>query len=62
LDPSSGTAELTATGSFNDLFLAKYTSTGNYLWSFNLTGSNFPDNGQALGILSDNSIVLGAIY
>jgi hypothetical protein len=61
-DPSSSTAELTATGSFNDIFLAKYSSTGNYLWSFNLTGSNSPDNGQALGILSDNSIVLGAIY
>ncbi|MEX1187957.1 MAG: T9SS type A sorting domain-containing protein [Bacteroidia bacterium] len=61
-DPSSGSAELTATGNFNDLYLAKYTGNGNYLWSFNLTGSNFPDNGQALGVLSDNSIVLGAIY
>jgi hypothetical protein len=62
LDPSAAVSELTATGSFNDLFLAKYTSTGNYIWSFSLEGSNFPDNGQALGILSNNSIVLGAIY
>lgn len=62
LDPSANEALLTATGSFNDIFLAKYTSNGSHIWSFSISGSNFPDNGQALGILSNNSIVLGAVY
>lgn len=61
LDPSENEALFTTSG-FNDIFIAKYTNDGDYIWAFSLEGSTLPDNGQCLAIQDDNSIVLGAIF
>ena len=58
-DPSSATANLDDAGG-NDIFVAKYDSSGNYLWAISLGGSN-NDNGYALKIDdSDNVILTGS--
>ncbi len=49
-DPSASTANLTSNGGGN-VFVAKYTSNGQYLWAFAI-GSTFGDVGYA--IISDN--------
>lgn len=58
-DPSSSTFNLTA--GFNTIFLAKYSANGQFIWAFILSSSG-PNNGQSIGILLNNSIVLGAIF
>ncbi len=37
-DPGPGVANLTASGNSPNLFIAKYSSTGTYLWAFNIVG------------------------
>jgi hypothetical protein len=54
-DPGPGTATLTAAG-MNDIYVAKYSSTGQYLWAFQV-GS--PNDDDAIAISADNS---GSIY
>ncbi len=58
-DPSSGTAILNSNGQAGgdpgyggDMFLAKYSSSGQYLWAFNVGGSLLGDNGMV--IANDN--------
>jgi hypothetical protein len=48
-DPGPGTASLTATTGATDVFIAKYTPTGNHLWSFRLPVSL----GYGLGLAID---------
>jgi hypothetical protein len=38
-DPSAGTANLTSTGSIQDMFIAKYNAGGSYIWAKALSGS-----------------------
>lgn len=38
-DPSTGTANLTSTGSIQDMFIAKYDAGGGYVWAKALLGS-----------------------
>lgn len=38
-DPGAGTANLTSNGSPNDIFFAKYSPTGGYLWANRIGGS-----------------------
>lgn len=54
-DPGPGVANLTATGSSGNLFIAKYSSTGNYLWAFNVPGGQ----GNGFSIFADAA---GNIY
>ncbi|PCH95984.1 MAG: hypothetical protein COB85_04095 [Bacteroidetes bacterium] len=46
-DPSPDTANLTA-GSSNDIYVAKYNSSGAYLWALNI-GAGIDDNTENLG-------------
>lgn len=50
-DPGNGTANLTASSN-HDLFLAKYSSAGNYLWANQLSG---PGSKYGRGISTDNN-------
>ncbi|MCO6480826.1 MAG: SBBP repeat-containing protein, partial [Phaeodactylibacter sp.] len=57
-DPGPGTANLTSMGG-SDIFVAKYTSSGDYLWAFNMGGTS-SDRGYALAVDdSDNVLVTG---
>ncbi len=49
-DPSSGVANLTAIAS-SDMFIAKYTSNGDYVWAKNITGT---------GAITPRAIEIGA--
>ncbi|AEA45312.1 T9SS type A sorting domain-containing protein [Fluviicola taffensis] len=37
-DPSAATANLTSVGGTNNMFFAKYSSSGNYIWAKSITG------------------------
>jgi hypothetical protein len=52
-DPSATTANLSAVG--QDVFLAKYDASGNYLWANNLGGSS-DEIGQALALDANGNI------
>jgi hypothetical protein len=53
-DPSSGVANLTSMG-LKDVFLAKYSTNGNYLWA-NAIGGSSDDNANSLVIDSNGSV------
>lgn len=57
LDPGAGINNHTSVGS-KDIFLAKYTSTNNYLWSFSI-GSVAWDQMNDIAVNSSNEIWLG---
>jgi hypothetical protein len=57
-DPGAGTQNLTSAGN-NDIFLAKYDATGNYVWAQRMGGIG-TDIGSALAVdASGNSYVTG---
>jgi hypothetical protein len=66
-NPGSGKASLTPTktsarGSYSDdIFLAKYSSTGSYLWAFRV-GSTGLDGGIDLGIDAGNNVYLTGYF
>jgi hypothetical protein len=57
-DPGAGTASLTSAGS-NDIFIAKYDASGNYIYAKNVAGAN-DDYGYSLQVdASGNAFVTG---
>ena len=58
-DPGSSTANLTSAGG-NDIFLAKYDASGNYVWARGMGGTG-ADQGNFLALdLSGNLVVTGS--
>ena len=58
-DPGAGTQMLTATGTAEDIFLAKYDASGNYVWA-NRIGDVNADIGYAVAVdASGNSYITG---
>ncbi len=52
-DPGSGTFELTSINTFEDIFFAKYTTAGDFLWAKKVDGGGIQDT--PTGIISDSS-------
>ncbi|MBA4241492.1 MAG: hypothetical protein C0448_12260 [Sphingobacteriaceae bacterium] len=57
-DPSANSATLTPNGSFQDVYIAKYDASLNYIWSvkFGTSGTDFP---YALAVDASNNIIIG---
>src|SRR5688500_2621782 len=60
-DPSSGSASLTPSGSFADIYLAKYDAMLNYTWAVKL-GSSQSDIPYALATDASNNIIIGGDF
>lgn len=58
LDPSIGTNVLNATGSSNDLFIAKYDASGAHIWGFGIGGASI-DLGYDLSVDGTNLYATG---
>lgn len=61
LDPGTGTTNVTSVMSNNDGFLAKYNSSGNFIWGFSF-GSSANDYGKHIQINSNNDIYLDGYF
>ncbi len=59
-DPSAGSAILTTTGQ-SDIFVAKYTTAGAYVWAFNVGGFNF-DYGYGITLDNTNGVYLTGMF
>lgn len=57
-DPGAGSASLTPSGLFEDVYIAKYDASLNYLWAvkFSTSGSDFP---YALAVDASNNVIVG---
>ncbi len=68
-DPSAATAFLNTNGEGGgdpgyggDMFLAKYTSTGQFLWAFNIGGTSLGDDGLGLKTDAAGNIFIGGYF
>jgi hypothetical protein len=59
-DPGSGTHNLTASSN-HDLFIAKYTSSGSYLWAKQLSGPG-SKYGRGISVDADSNIYIGGSF
>jgi hypothetical protein len=59
-DPSTGTANLTSAGG-NDIFLAKYDASGNYVWAKRMGGTS-TDVGMSLALDSTGNVLLTGYF
>lgn len=50
MDPGPGTSNINSIGNDNDIFLAKYDSSGNHLWSIGVGGSSSFENGLSVAV------------
>src|SRR5687767_15584882 len=57
-DPSAGTANLASNGS-KDIFIAKYNSSGQYLWAFAIGGSGIDDVNAITTDQNGNVLITG---
>ena len=58
-DPGAGTANLTSVTNFNDIFFAKYSSSGAYIWAKSIGGSDHDDGLSIISDASDNVFIAG---
>ena len=59
-DPGPGTANLTSFG-FGDVFIAKYTTSGNYLWAKQM-GGTYDDKGPSLALDGNGNVCMTALF
>lgn len=59
-DPGAGTANLTSTGA-GDIFIAKYTSAGNYLWAKKI-GGTVSDQGTDLAVSNTGHVDVTGLF
>jgi hypothetical protein len=59
-DPGAGAINLTSVGS-NDIFLAKYDASGNYLWAKSMGGTG-TDQGASLALDGSGSVYLAGAF
>jgi hypothetical protein len=57
-DPGTGTANLTQTGTDHDMFVARYSPTGNYLWAFKIKDAT----GQGLAVDGSGNAVITGLF
>jgi len=60
-DPGPGTARLTATGSY-DAFIAKYTSSGDYVWAHALGGTVGGNDAYAIAVDPSGDVVVSGDF
>jgi len=59
-DPSANTANLVSAGS-NDMFLAKYNASGQYIWAIGLGGIGL-DNAEAVVVDGENNVLITGYF
>lgn len=57
-DPGAGTVSLTPSGSFQDIYVAKYDASLNYIWAIKF-GTSGTDFSYALAVDGSNNIIVG---
>lgn len=68
-DPGAGTVNLVSNGHFGfdpgwsgEIFVAKYTTNGNYVWAFSMGGSTISDDGQEIVVDQQNNIIVTGFF
>jgi gliding motility-associated-like protein len=68
-DPSAATANLVSNGHAGfdpgwsgDIFVARYTPNGNYVWAFNVGGSTIADDGQEIIVDHQNNVIITGFF
>lgn len=60
-DPNSGIQNLTANGTSNDIFIAKWDMNGNYVWA-KRAGANYNDMGYAIRVDNNGSVYYAGTF
>jgi hypothetical protein len=60
-DPNSGVQNLTANGTSNDIFIAKWDMNGNYVWA-KRAGANYNDMGYAIRVDNNGSVYYAGTF
>ncbi|MBI3134104.1 MAG: hypothetical protein HYZ14_05450, partial [Bacteroidetes bacterium] len=60
-DPSLSNTSLSSTPGFNDVFVAKYDTSGNFVWVKQITGSEYYEL-NAMTIDNNNDLIVSTIY
>jgi hypothetical protein len=61
LDPGVGTSTVAALGGGGDLFVAKYTSAGNYLWGGTMGEADGIDEGTCIKFTTAGDVLIGGV-
>jgi gliding motility-associated-like protein len=68
-DPGAGTATLTSNGQSGfdvgwsgEIFIAKYSENGNYIWAFSVGGPTISDDGQEIIVDNSGNVVVTGFF